>query len=106
MKSKFWIRYICSFAIGVLVLTSVWLINDYKIVRSENYPANSFWSIVALMLTLVPLSGLVFFLVPQKTRSSKLIATGVVLVLSTAVSAILLICFGQTLHTLLPQLTG
>ncbi len=101
MKSKFWIRYICSFAIGVLVLTSVWLINDYKIVRSENYPSNAFWSVIILMLTLILSSGLVFLLVPQKTRSRRLIAVGIVLVLSTAVSAMLLISFGQSLHTLL-----
>jgi len=101
MKFKPELRYICSFAIGVLVLTSVWLVNDYKIVRSENYPSNAFWSVIILMFTLMILSGLVFLLVPKSTRSRRLITVGIVLVMSTAVSALLLIFFGETFHTLL-----
>ncbi|MDP6858376.1 MAG: hypothetical protein QF426_01020 [Verrucomicrobiales bacterium] len=102
MKFKSGLRYLSSFVIGVLILTSVWLINDYKIVRSESYPANAFWSSVILTVTLLVLSALVFLLVPRNKRSSRLIAVGIILVSSTAVSAILLIRFGDIFYSLLP----
>jgi hypothetical protein len=102
MKFKSELRYLSSFVIGVLILTSVWLVNDYKIVRSESYPANAFWSLVILTLTLLVLSALVFFLVPRNKRSRRLIDVGIVLVSSTAVSAILLMRFGDVFYSLLP----
>lgn len=102
MKFKSELRYLFSFVIGVLILTTVWLVNDYKIVRSDSYPANAFWTSIILMLTLFFLFGLVFSLIPTVKRSRRLISVGVVLVSSTAVSAILLICFGDFLYALLP----
>ncbi|HIG82744.1 MAG TPA: hypothetical protein EYG40_12325 [Verrucomicrobia bacterium] len=101
MKFKSELRYLSSFVIGVLILTSVWLVNDYKIVRSESYPANAFWTSIMLMVTLLVLSVLVFWLIPRSKRSKRLIAVGIVLVSSTAVTAMLLICFGDMLHSLL-----
>ncbi|MDA7605962.1 hypothetical protein N8631_04205 [Verrucomicrobiales bacterium] len=102
MKFKSELRYLSSFVIGVLILTSVWLINEYKIVRSETYPANAFMSSVILTVTLLVLSGLVFSLVPRNKRTRRLIAVGIVLVSSTAVSAILLILFGDMFYSLIP----
>lgn len=102
MKFKSELRYLFSFVIGVLILTTVWLVNDYKIVRSDSYPANAFWTSIILMLTLFFLFGLVFSLIPEVKRSRRLISVGVVLVSSTAVSAILLIFFGDFLYALLP----
>ena len=101
MKFKSELRYVCSFVIGILVLTSVWLFNDYMIVRSEAYPSNAFWSLIILMLTLLLLSAFVFRLIPAKKTSRRLIEVGAVLVSSTAASAMLLLCFGDTLHALL-----
>ncbi|MDE0570985.1 MAG: hypothetical protein OSB44_09900 [Verrucomicrobiales bacterium] len=102
MKFKSELRYLSSFVIGVLILTSVWLVNDYKIVRSESYPANAFLTSIILMVTLLVLSALVFWLIPRSKRSMRLITVGIILVSSTAVSAILLICFGDMFHSLLP----
>ena len=102
MKFKSELRYLSSFVIGVLILTSVWLVNDYKIVRSESYPANAFWSSVILTVTLLVLSALVFLLIPRNKRSRRLIDVGIVLVSSTAVSAILLMRFGDVFYSLLP----
>ena len=101
MKFKSKLRYVCSFIIGVLVLTSVWLFNDYIIVRSEAYPSNAYWSLIILILTLLLLFAFVFWLLPSKKTSRKLIEVGAVLLFSTAASAILLLCFGDTLHALL-----
>ncbi len=102
MKFQSELRYLSSFVIGVLILTSVWLVNDYKIVRSESYPANAFWSLIILTLTLLVLFAVVFFLVPRTKRARRLIAVGIVLVSSTAVSAVLLISFGDIFYGLLP----
>ena len=102
MKFQSELRYLSSFVIGVLILTSVWLVNDYKIVRSESYPANAFWSLIILTLTLLVLFAVVFLLVPRTKRSRRLIAVGIVLVSSTAVSAVLLISFGDIFYGLLP----
>ncbi len=102
MKFQSELRYLSSFVIGVLILTSVWLVNDYKIVRSESYPANAFWSLIILTLTLLVLFAVVFLLVPRTNRSRRLIAVGIVLVSSTAVSAVLLISFGDIFYGLLP----
>jgi hypothetical protein len=54
------------------------------------------------MVTLLVLSVLVFWLIPRSKRSKRLIAVGIVLVFSTAVTAMLLICFGDMLHSILP----
>jgi hypothetical protein len=54
------------------------------------------------MVTLLVLSALVFWLIPRSKRSKRLITVGIILVSSTAVSAILLICFGDMFHSLLP----
>ena len=71
------------------------------IVRSEAYPSNAYLSLIRLILTLLLLFAFVFWLIPSKKTSRKLIEVGAVLLFSTAASAILLLCFGDTLHALL-----
>ena len=102
MNNRF--RVIISIILSTLFLLCTWAYSDFMSVRSSSYPANTYLvDLIRLSACIILASGAFFFL-EGKSFFRRFILAGGVMILTTLLTIITMLLFGDGIHQFLTEI--